>query len=156
MTRMTFTIDSPVFSAGQHIPMRHTCDDRDLSPPLVFRNLPPGTASLVLIVEDPDAPSGPFTHWVLFDIPAETEALPEAAAGIGVAGRNDFQADRWGGPCPPPNAGDHRYVFTLYAIDVASLGLPHGTRRDAVERAMADHILQTASLTGRYQRRPGT
>jgi Raf kinase inhibitor-like YbhB/YbcL family protein len=103
------------------------------------------------VVTDPDAPNGTFTHWVLYHLPADTQELPEGASGKGTAGRNDFQALGWGGPCPPPGHGDHRYVFTLSALDSAlDLG-PHA-RREEVERAMEGHVIQSAQLTGRYAR----
>ena len=113
-------------------------------------------------MEDIDAGSGSqarraepvaFTHWVLFDIPADLEALPGDVHGVGVPGRNDFQHHKYAGPCPPPNRGQHRYVFTLYALSVASLDLPSGVERARVEAAIEENLLDRAELTARFERR---
>jgi len=112
--------------------------------------------SFALIVEDPDAPNGTFTHWVLFDIPGETRELPEGVSGIGVGGRNDFQHDHYGGPCPPPNHGAHRYYFRLSALDIESLGLKAGARRSEVEEKMQGHMLAETQLMGQFKRTTGT
>jgi len=147
-----FTLESQAFGPGETIPRIHTCEGADRSPPLRWADVPADTRSLVLLVTDPDAPHGTFTHWVLFDIPAGTEGLA-AGASAGVPGRNDFRRLGWGGPCPPPGHGPHRYVFVLAALDRASLGLAEGATRAEVERAMEGHVLGRAELVGRYERR---
>jgi len=148
----TFALESDAFGPGEAIPRAHTCEGADRSPPLRWGDVPAGTRSFVLLVTDPDAPHGTFTHWVLFDIPAGTAQLA-AGASAGVPGRNDFRRLGWGGPCPPPGHGPHRYVFTLAALDRASLGLAEGATRGEVERAMEGHVLGRAELVGRYERR---
>jgi len=150
-TKTKMTLSSPSFTPGGLIDAHHTCEGRNVSPELRWTAVPDGARSFVLIVEDPDAPSGTFTHWVLFDIPGDTHSLPEVA-DVGVAGRNDFQQVRYGGPCPPPKHGQHRYFFRLYALDVAGLGLPAGATREQVEASMEGHILGEAELMGRFAR----
>src|SRR5688500_10145965 len=98
---MAFKISSPAFANGSDIPVRHTCDGNDLSPQIAWSDVPEGTRSLALIVDDPDAPRGTFTHWVLYDIPPDTNGLGEGAT-LGIAGRNSFGRSGYGGPCPPP------------------------------------------------------
>jgi Raf kinase inhibitor-like YbhB/YbcL family protein len=148
----SFRVWSPAFPPGGRIPRVYTCDGRDLSPPLRWAGAPVGTRSFVLIVDDPDAPGGTFTHWVLFDIPATRTDLPEALprGAVGKSGTTSFGRAGYGGPCPP--SGVHRYVFTLYALDVPSLGLREGSPRSAVERAMRGHVLASARYIGRYGR----
>jgi Raf kinase inhibitor-like YbhB/YbcL family protein len=147
-----FSLRSPAFSNGENIPVTFTCDGRDVSPPLEWMNSPAGTRSYALVVDDPDAPEGTFTHWTLFDIPGQARGLPEGAPEMGVAGRNDFEEQGYGGPCPPPRHGDHRYHFRLHALDVDSLRLDEGQPREAIERAMEGHVLGTAELMGRFSR----
>ena len=150
---MAFRITSPAFVDGAAIPARHTCDGQDRSPLLTWSDAPDGTASFTLIVDDPDAPSGTFTHWILYDIPRYTTELAENVpeGTFGSTGRNSFGRIGYGGLCPL--AGEtHRYRFTLYAIDRSFLELgPHIDRED-VEAAMAGHVLHTAQLEGTYQR----
>ena len=124
----------------------------DQSPPLRWDDAPDGTQSIALIVDDPDAPHGTFTHWVLFDIPASEYELAEGRPLAGIAGINDFQRPGYNGPCPPHGHGEHRYVFTLYALDVPTLGLGQMATRREVEAAMQGYILGRAQLTGRYTR----
>ncbi|WP_166825747.1 YbhB/YbcL family Raf kinase inhibitor-like protein [Thalassoroseus pseudoceratinae] len=155
MAEQGFTLTSPAFQPDAVIPDVHTCDGDDKSPELNWIHPPEGTKSFVLIMEDPDAPDGTFTHWVLFDIPAQRSTIPEGASGIGQGARNDFQHDHYGGPAPPPNHGDHRYYFRLYALDGESLGLEAGVKREEVEQAMQGHILDETELMGRYQRTTG-
>jgi len=150
-TKTKMTLTSPSFTQGGLISAHHTCDGRDVSPALRWTAAPEGAKSFALIVEDPDAPNGTFTHWVLFDIPADSHGLSEGA-DVGTAGRNDFQQVSYGGPCPPPKHGQHRYFFRLYALDVAGLGLPAGATRQELEAAMEPHILAQAELMGRYAR----
>ena len=153
MTTATALIfKSASFANGGQIDVRHTCDGSNQSPELEWSHASDGALSLALVVVDPDAPSGDFTHWVLFDIPASVHALAEGTTGIGVSGRNDFQEIGYGGPCPPKKHGPHRYFFRLFALDVDSLGLAKGATRQEVEGAIENHILEQAELMGRYTR----
>jgi Raf kinase inhibitor-like YbhB/YbcL family protein len=151
---MAFRISSPAFTDGADIPVRHTCDGENLSPQLSWSDVPDGARSLALVVDDPDAPRGTFTHWVLFDIPPDTNGLGEHAAmgTIGIPGRNGFGRSGYGGPCPPPGDNAHRYRFTLYALDVPSLALAANATREDLEVKMQAHVLGTAQLVGKYKR----
>ncbi len=151
---MAFRISSPAFADGADIPGRHTCDGENLSPQLTWFDVPDGTRSLALIVDDPDAPRGTFTHWVLYDIPADVSALGEnvAMGTIGIAGRNSFGRSGYGGPCPPPADAAHRYRFTLHALDVPSLALPANATREEVEAKIETHVRATARIVGKYKR----
>ena len=149
-------LKSPAFSEGEAIPQQYTCDGKDVSPPLAWTDVPPGTKSLALICDDPDAPAGDWVHWVLFDAPPAASALPEGVppqpeiAGLGCQGRNDFRKTGYGGPCPP--RGTHRYVFTLYALD-RTLGLGADATKAKLLEAARGHVLAEARLTGKYTRR---
>ena len=149
---MEFKLSSPAFADGGDVPTRHTCDGSDLSPRLTWTDVPDGTRSLALIMDDPDAPRGTFTHWVLYDVPAELREIGEGAAP-GTAGRNSFGRSGYGGPCPPAADQPHRYRFTLYALDLPTVALTQGTREE-LEAKMETHVLGTAQLVGRYQRQP--
>lgn len=155
MAEQGFTLTSPAFIPDGAIPTALSCDGQNRSPELNWMHPPDGTRSFVLIADDPDAPSGTFTHWVLFDIPGNAQQLPSDASGVGVSGRNDFQEVGYGGPCPPPNHGEHRYYFRLYAVDVESMDLPEGATRDEVEKKMQGHVLDQAELMGRFERTTG-
>ncbi len=149
-------LKTAAFRDGGAIPKKFTCDGGDASPRLEWNNPPAGTKSFALVVDDPDAPSGTWVHWVAFNLPAEARALPEAVPrgepiqGGGSQGRNDFPQLGYGGPCPPPGK-PHRYFFKLYALD-APLNLQPGATKGDVERAMQGHVLAKAQLIGRYQR----
>ena len=149
----TFTLTSPAFANGGAIPRRHTCDVEDLSPALRWEGAPPGVAAYVLVVDDRDARG--WIHWMVIDLPAGTSELAEglspSGSGVPVQGRNDFGRTGWGGPCPPPGSGDHRYVFTLHALSSA-LGLGAGSSAAQVHAAAADRMIATASLEGTYRR----
>jgi Raf kinase inhibitor-like YbhB/YbcL family protein len=151
---MAFTLTSTAFADGADIPIRYTCEGENRSPHLTWSGTPDGTRSLALIVDDPDAPGGVFVHWVLCDIPPDVHELTEHVAGatVGMSGRNSFGKVGYGGPCPPPGDPPHRYRFTLFALDVPSLGLSGIPSREDVDAAMETHIIGTAHLTGRYQR----
>jgi hypothetical protein len=152
-------LTSTVFFQGGMIPQRYTCDGSDLSPPLAWSGLPAGTKSLVLIVDDPDAPdpAAPkmiWVHWVLYNLPPIAGELPEGVPAKvlpqgTLQGMNDWQRTGYGGPCPP--VGRHRYFYKLYALDVVlpDLGKP---AKAVVEKAMQGHILGHAELMGQYQR----
>jgi Raf kinase inhibitor-like YbhB/YbcL family protein len=154
---MAFTLTSSNFEDGASIPVRFTCDGANRAPALAWSDVPAGTRSFALVVEDPDAPSGTFTHWVVYDLPADTRELMESAPdqSPGVAGRNSFRRTGYGGPCPPPLDKPHHYRFLLHALDLDSLGLPAGSERDALESRMSGHILGTAQLVGTYRRHAG-
>jgi Raf kinase inhibitor-like YbhB/YbcL family protein len=153
---MPLTIRSPVFREGGSIPARYTCDGEDVSPPLEWSGVREGAKTLALTCDDPDAPSGLWVHWVVFDLPPSVTGLPEGVpptpeiSGGGRQGKNDFRKIGYGGPCPP--SGTHRYVFTLYALDSPS-GLPAGATRHDLLAAMGEHVLGQATLTGTYSRR---
>lgn len=149
-------LTSPAFPEGGVIPRQYTCDGKDVSPPLTWSGVPPGAKSLALLFDDPDAPSGDWVHWVVFDLSPSRIDLPEGVppseeiAGIGRQGRNDFKKIGWGGPCPP--RGTHRYVFTLYALD-RTLELGRSVTKADVLAAIRGHVLAEAKLTGTYTRR---
>ena len=153
-TKNKMEITSSAFKDGQPIPARFTCDDKNISPPLAWSAVPPNTASLALIVEDPDAPTGVWNHWVLFNLPADTGALPEDAAKSfppnAREGVNDFKRIGYGGPCPPTGKA-HRYFFKIFALDT-SLNVPAGASRQDVEAAMTKHVLAQGQLMGTYQK----
>jgi Raf kinase inhibitor-like YbhB/YbcL family protein len=153
---MALTVSSSTFKEGDRIPAKYTCQGQDVSPPLAWGEPPAGTQSFALIVDDPDAPGGVFTHWVLFNIPPDSRNLPEAVptqaelASGALQGKTDFGRTGYGGPCPPPGH-PHRYQFTLYALD-QPLGLEGGTSKKQLLSAMEGHILAQGQLTGTYQR----
>jgi Raf kinase inhibitor-like YbhB/YbcL family protein len=144
------------FSAGGNIPKRYTCDGADVSPQLSWSEAPAGSQSLALIADDPDAPRGTFTHWVLYDLPTQTREFAEEVRqvdqlpGGGSQGRNDFGNVGYNGPCPPPGK-PHRYFFRLFALD-KTLALKHGASRKEVESAMQGHVLAQGEVMGRYGR----
>jgi len=154
---MALSLASPAFVEGDEIPERYTCQGQNTSPPLSWADLPAGTESLALIVEDPDAPDprAPkrvFTHWLLYNIPADTHELPEGSKELppgATLGKNDFEKVGWGGPCPP--RGRHRYFFRLYALDqrLPDLHQPH--KADLLE-ALRGHVLAEAVLMGTYEK----
>lgn len=152
---MDFHIQSDVFGSGGPIPGRFTCDGEDVSPPLTWGGVPEGAASLALIMDDPDAPAGIWIHWVLYDIPAGLNGLPEGVPADELlsdgraSGLNSWQRNGYGGPCPP--SGTHRYFFRLYALD-KMLGLPAGTTKDGLLDAMQGHILGQTEVMGTYAR----
>jgi Raf kinase inhibitor-like YbhB/YbcL family protein len=153
---MTFSLQCAAFANEGDIPKKHTCDGTDVSPALSWSDPPAGTRSLCLIMDDPDAPAGTWVHWVLYDLPAQTRALPEGVPKErelkdgSRQGRNDFSRPGYGGPCPPRGAA-HRYYFRLYALD-APPGLPPGATKADVERAIEGHVLAQAQIMGRYKR----
>jgi Raf kinase inhibitor-like YbhB/YbcL family protein len=147
---LSVTFQALPFQQGTRIPTEFTCDGADQSPPLSWTSV--GDAkSWVLILDDPDAPGGTFTHWMLYDIPAATTQLPRSSNGIGTPGRNDFGKAGYGGPCPPKGS-NHRYFFKLYAENVPTLGLPQGATRAQLDKAMAGHQVATTTLMGTYGR----
>jgi Raf kinase inhibitor-like YbhB/YbcL family protein len=153
---MTFKLSTAAFEHGGMIPKQFTCDGTDLSPALEWSGAPENTRSFSLLVDDPDAPTGTWVHWVLYDLPADAKQLAEGVprdeqlSNGARQGRNDFRRIGYGGPCPPPGPA-HRYFFKLYALD-AQLNLKAGASKADVEKTMAGRILAQASLMGRYQR----
>ncbi len=146
----SLAITSPAFSPGGTIPAKYTCDGSDVNPPLSIRDVPEGTGSLALIVDDPDAPMGTWVHWVVWNIASETAEIPENSVPRGaLQGTNDFRKQAYGGPCPP--SGTHRYFFKIYALDSVP-ALKAGATKAQVEEAMKGHILGHAELIGRYGR----
>jgi Raf kinase inhibitor-like YbhB/YbcL family protein len=149
-------LDSAAFAANAPIPARYTCDGENVSPPLGWDAPPASTRSLALIVEDPDAPTGAFAHWLIFNLPPDLRQLPEKVPplptlpGGATQGRNDFGRLGYSGPCPPD--GTHHYFFRLYALD-ARMGLPPETGKNQLLQAMTGHILGGAELVGVYSRR---
>jgi Raf kinase inhibitor-like YbhB/YbcL family protein len=147
-------ITSDAFREREAIPIKYTCDGDDLSPPLRWSGIPPNTKSLALICGDPDAPSGLFTHWVLYNLSATATELPEGVPtrerlSNGAEGLNDFERIGYGGPYPPPRDGAHRYFFRLYALG-AELRLGVGARREDLVLAMEGHVLAAGHLMGTY------
>lgn len=148
-------LKSDSFSDGGMIPAKYTCDGANISPQLSWDNAPKDTKSFVLICEDPDAPMGTFTHWILYDIPADVHELPENlpkdkvlpnGAKQGIA---DFKKIGYGGPCPP--SGTHRYYFKLYSLDTL-LNLEPGLKKEDILKAMNGHILAQGQIMGKYTR----
>jgi Raf kinase inhibitor-like YbhB/YbcL family protein len=151
---MALTLSSPAFVDGGDIPQQFTCDGENISPHLVWTGALDGVQSFVLIMEDPDAPPGPFTHWLLFDIPSDRTDVPSGTRSdaVGLSGRNSRGTLGYMGPCPP--SGMHRYLFRLFALDVQALGFAAGASRQQVDEAIAAHAVETMTLMGRYQRQP--
>jgi hypothetical protein len=155
---MAMTLTSPAFEQDGQIPSKYTCEGDNISPPLAWDGMPDGTKSLVLIIDDPDAPDPKapqrvWVHWVVYNIPPDTKGLPENASKAGLpqgtaVGLNDFKSTGYGGPCPP--IGRHRYFHKLYALDI-TLDLRRATKPE-IELAMKGHRLATAELIGTYQK----
>ena len=140
-------ITSSAFQEGGNIPSKFTCDGADSSPPLQIAEIPSGAKSLALIVDDPDAPSGLFTHWMVWNISPQTNTIAEGSTPKGVHGTNDFGKSGYGGPCPP--SGTHRYYFRIFALD-SELNLPPATKRSQLAAAMKGHVVAQGELMGRY------
>ncbi len=155
MTLAPLLVSSPAFPDGGFIPRRYSCRGGGSQPSLTIAGLPDATQTVAVVMEDPDAPMMTVTHWVLFNIPA---ALPETIipedagdlSGSAVPGRNSMWRRRWMAPCPP--FGEHRYIFSVYALDTR-LSLEAGAAAGALRRAMEGHLLGEGSLTGRFSRR---
>jgi Raf kinase inhibitor-like YbhB/YbcL family protein len=143
-------ITSSAFHEGGNIPSKFTCDGSDTSPPLQITGIPSEAKSLVLIADDPDAPGGLFTHWLVWNIPPQTNSIAEGSAPKGVHGTNDFGKSGYRGPCPPP--GTHRYSFKIFVLD-RELDLPSGAKRSQVDAAMKGHVIAQGELMGRYARK---
>ena len=148
-------VTSTAIKEGQPIPRQYTCDGVNISPPLEWKGTPKSARTIAIIADDPDAPSGTWVHWVVYNLPAENiglvENLPptEDVKAGGFQGKNDFQKIGYGGPCPP--SGAHRYFFKVYALDT-ELPLKGGATKAEVEKAMQGHIVAQGQLMGTYQR----
>jgi Raf kinase inhibitor-like YbhB/YbcL family protein len=141
-------ISSPAFRNGERIPRQYSRYGQDKSPPLRIEDVPVNATSLVLIMDDPDAPSGTFTHWTVFDLDPKTVDIGEDHAPENARqGINDYGETQYGGP--QPSSGEHRYFFRLFALD-KKLDLPRGSEREAIEEAMDGRIVAEAELMGRY------
>jgi Raf kinase inhibitor-like YbhB/YbcL family protein len=156
---MTIGLTSSAFDQGQPIPKRYSGEGQNISPPLNWDNIPDQARSLVLIVEDPDAPNRTFIHWVLYDIPVNTSGLAEnvphqpVLQSLEGAHQGPNSADKIGymGPMPPQGHGPHRYFFRMYAVD-ANLNLPQGASVEQVRQAMEGHVVAQGELMGTYER----
>jgi len=143
-------IESPAFGSNQYIPSKYTCEGDNVNPPLRFIGVPESAKSLVLIVDDPDAPMGTWVHWTVWNISPKVQEIPEDSTPEGaVEGVTDFGKPGYGGPCPP--SGTHRYFFKLFALDT-TLSLDSSARASEVEKAMEGHIIEKAELVGLYER----
>jgi Raf kinase inhibitor-like YbhB/YbcL family protein len=145
-----FVLQSSAFDHAGPIPRRHSCEGEDLSPPLFWSGAPEGTRSLALVVDDPDAPAGTFTHWLGWALDPGATGLAEGERAP-AEGRNDFGTSGYRGPCPPPGHGRHRYSFRLYALDSVP-ELRRDAGRSEVERALEGHTLAAVELIGTYER----
>jgi len=140
---------SSAFEDGEAIPSEYTCDGSDISPPLSFSSIPENTKSLALIVDDPDAPTGTWVHWLVWNIPANKSSFSKGENITFPQGKNDFGDLNYGGPCPP--SGTHRYFFKLYAVDTM-LNINEGATKEQLELSMSGHIIEEAQLIGTYSR----
>jgi Raf kinase inhibitor-like YbhB/YbcL family protein len=143
----TFTLSSSAFTHGGYIPQKYTFEGDDINPPLHLQHIPKDTKSIVLIVDDPDAPKGVFDHWLVWNIMPIEMIIENSAPGI--MGKNSLGNNRYNGPCP--SSGIHKYFFTAYALD-AKLDLPTESSRKILEKAMDGHVLASASLIGLFRR----
>ncbi|MEJ5368753.1 MAG: YbhB/YbcL family Raf kinase inhibitor-like protein [Bryobacteraceae bacterium] len=152
---MAFRIRSLAFDEGGWIPARHTGEGEDLSPALEWQDIPPGTRSLALVMDDPDAPGGVWTHWILWDIPVTETGLAEGfvPGRLGYSGVNDFGKEGYNGPMPPRGHGPHRYFFRLYALDTRHLMVSAGVKRHEFDKALRGHIIDECAVMGRYERK---
>jgi Raf kinase inhibitor-like YbhB/YbcL family protein len=147
----SLAVTSRSFPSNGEIPVDYTCDGADRSPQLTWSAPPPGTKSFAVVVEDPDAPSGTFTQWIVYDIGADARALPEAvdpATVGGITGVNDFKRPGYGGPCPP-QLEIHHYVFRVFALD-SQLGSGPELNRESIDAAMSGHVLAAGALVGSF------
>lgn len=146
---MSLTIKSPAFEMNGMIPARFTCDGENISPKLNFSNIPEGTQSLALTMEDPDAPSGTWDHWVVWNIKKDAIGINEGELPSGIVGLGTNGKASYMGPCPPDR--EHRYIFTLYALDNI-LNLTKNSTKEELLQELAPHIIEKTILVGRYNR----
>ena len=142
------SIESPAFESGKLIPKKYSCDGQDINPPLTIEGISKEAKTLVLIVDDPDAPSGTFDHWIVWNISTSTSKIDENTVP-GKEGMNSARQPGYMGPCPP--SGTHRYFFKVYALDT-ELSLGIASKKKDVEKAMQGHILSKGELMGLYSR----
>ncbi|HSR10479.1 MAG TPA: YbhB/YbcL family Raf kinase inhibitor-like protein [Thermodesulfobacteriota bacterium] len=143
-------ISSPAFQNNHSIPSRYACDGVNVNPPLMIQNVPGGTKSLALVLDDIDAPRGTYVHWILWNIsPAEREIQENSVPEGAVQGLNDFRKNSYGGPCPPGRA--HRYLFRIYALDFSPKLDPRSTKAD-LEKIIEGHVLGRGEMVGKYQK----
>lgn len=142
------TVTSPAFQPNGKIPRKYSCDGQDINPPLTIEGVPKVSKSLALIIDDPDAPSGTFDHWVVWNIPPSTTTIPENSVP-GIEGLNSARQIGFTGPCPP--SGTHRYFFKVYALDT-ELSLGRKSTKKQLEKAMQEHLLAKGELIGLYSR----
>ena len=142
-------ITSPAFQNNATIPDKYTCKGENISPPLEFAYIPKNAKFLALIMDDPDAPSGTFTHWLVWNIPSKVTEIEEGERITYSQGNNDFGRQYYKGPCPP--SGVHRYFFTLYALD-KELDLKPGANKDELLKAMRNNIIEKTELIGKYSK----
>lgn len=150
-TMGTLKLTSAAFANNGNIPSKYTCQGEDINPPLNISGIPANAKSLVLIIDDPDAPSGTWDHWVVWNISIVTKIEEDSVPMGAVQGVNSFSKNEYGGPCPPPGNA-HRYMHKLYALD-ATLNLNKNSKKSDVERAMQGHILDQTTLVGVYKKR---
>ncbi|MDE1861836.1 MAG: YbhB/YbcL family Raf kinase inhibitor-like protein [Thaumarchaeota archaeon] len=143
-------VTSSAFEDGGPIPSEFTCDGQDVSPPLAISDVPNGAKSLAIIMDDPDAPMGTFTHWVVWNIPPQKSEFTTGEKIQAPHGKTSFGRKSYGGPCPP--GGTHRYFFKVFALDTM-LEIKDGSSRNGLEKAMMGHILSESALMGKYSRR---
>ncbi|MEI9807022.1 MAG: YbhB/YbcL family Raf kinase inhibitor-like protein [Bacteroidota bacterium] len=146
-TTQKLTVQSPSFGHNGHIPVQYTCEGDNINPSIEISDIPGNTKTLALIMEDPDAPSGIFVHWLMWNF-LPSEPITERS-NLGVSGINDFGKTGYGGPCPP--SGTHRYFFKIYALD-KELSVTAGESKNALLECMEGHILATGELMGRYRK----
>lgn len=153
LVAMALKLVISAFPEGGAIPEKYTCDGSNVSPAIEWSSAPPQAKSFALILDDPDAPSGLFTHWLLYNIPPPAHSLEEGhrPSPPAASGTNDFGKRGYGGPCPP--GGTHRYFFKLFALDTASLEVHGAAKRSDVDRAMKGHVLEQSQYMGKYQRK---
>lgn len=153
---MSIVLSTAAFPNGSEIPARFTCSGADVSPALSWSSTPAGTRSIAVIADDPDAPMGTWTHWVIWNVPPQPANLPEGVPAEkelksgARQGKNDFGRIGYGGPCPPPGKA-HRYFFKIYALDVL-LHLEAGSSKAALEQAMSGHVLSQTNWMGTFRR----
>lgn len=147
----TVAVTSPAFDEGEDIPVDYTCDGEDVPPPLRWEAPPADTAELVVIVDDPDAPDGPFVHWLVAGLPAKEATLDGSLPAAAVEGRNDFGDTGWGGPCPPPGDDAHTYRLRLLAVSEQS-DLADGFTHDDLTQFIAERVVAEGVHSGRYAR----
>jgi len=143
-------LTSPAFEHNKEMPSEYTCDSNDLSPELNIEDIPKNAKSLVLIMDDPDAPMRTWDHWIVFNIGPNTKTINKGEEPNGIGGKNSWGRTGYGGPCPP--SGTHRYFFKLYALD-STLSLEEGTSKNVIENAIEKHIIEKTELIGVYKRK---